>query len=745
MSQKNLIQAIILIVINLSFISLSAQTTYRLGNSPAINNATINTCSGTFVDSGGTGNYGGGQDITVTFCSSNGKPMVANFTAFSMEGGACNNDYLKIYNGNASSTDLIGTFCDTISPNTITSYGGQTCLKFVYHSNSTVESSGWSANLSCYECLDNQSCASQYVNLQFSNPSIEATASGLVGDKWRFPNVMTGIDAIVEIVAAVGVNGINTIDNPSQPVSKTFAWSPEITIPTNTNGDHYVDWRVQLVNAGGNTPTPLPQASRVTSYDVDGNNNYREIHGHVNPNGYILNNPTELTILNEPPFTTILGSTTEHEDISDDSEVKGTFYYASQLLEFNIRLGARVSSSNGTPNRQYAVSFEACPQFGNPVTNPIIPTISGDFNLCQNELTQIYSLSNTFSSIQWTVRGGTISGSSTSQSVTVNWNSTPGVKRISVVTVDGASCLVNNSKSVIVNGTPTASATGATVCVGQTINLTSSGGTTYAWTGPSFTSSAQNPVISNAQTGNAGTYTVTVTDANGCSNTANATVVVNTTPTITLTATEAQACRGSTNATLSYSATGGSPTTFSIDFASGITDIVNAPFSGGVLNIPISGSLAVGTYTGNLTINNAACSSSSIPITVQIFNPATVNAGPDLTVCTGSSVSSIPLANATRGGGSSTATWTILIGGGSLSGASNVADPSTSSYTPPAYIPANGNYSIDVTLQLLTNDPAGPCPAVSDTRTIFVNYLVGGTITGAQTICIDGDPSIIGN
>ncbi|MBK8391875.1 MAG: hypothetical protein IPL23_22475 [Saprospiraceae bacterium] len=447
MSQKNLIQAIILIVINLSFISLSAQTTYRLGNSPAINNATINTCSGTFVDSGGTGNYGGGQDITVTFCSSNGKPMVANFTAFSMEGGACNNDYLKIYNGNASSTDLIGTFCDTISPNTITSYGGQTCLKFVYHSNSTVESSGWSANLSCYECLDNQSCASQYVNLQFNNPSIEATASGLVGDKWRFPNVMTGIDAIVEIVAAVGVNGINTIDNPSQPVSKTFAWSPEITIPTNTNGDHYVDWRVQLVNAGGNTPTPLPQASRVTSYDVDGNNNYREIHGHVNPNGYILNNPTELTILNEPPFTTILGSTTEHADISDDSEVKGTFYYASQLLEFNIRLGARVSQV--LMEHQIGNTLYHLRPALNLVTLLQIPSFQQFLVILifvQNELTQIYSLSNTFSSIQWTDAGGTIPGSSTSQSVTVNWNSTPGVKRISVVTVDGAGCLVNNSK-----------------------------------------------------------------------------------------------------------------------------------------------------------------------------------------------------------------------------------------------------------------------------------------------------------
>ncbi|WP_207220077.1 immunoglobulin domain-containing protein, partial [Emticicia agri] len=49
--------------------------------------------------------------------------------------------------------------------------------------------------------------------------------------------------------------------------------------------------------------------------------------------------------------------------------------------------------------------------------------------------------------------------------------------------------------------------------IGQTIQLTASGGGAYSWSGPvAFNSSSQNPTIPNAQSGNAGIYTVTVTN-----------------------------------------------------------------------------------------------------------------------------------------------------------------------------------------------------------------------------------------
>jgi hypothetical protein len=62
--------------------------------------------------------------------------------------------------------------------------------------------------------------------------------------------------------------------------------------------------------------------------------------------------------------------------------------------------------------------------------------------------------------------------------------------------------------------------------VGQSIQLSASGGDSYNWSGPaSFSSSSQNPTISNALISSGGVYTVTVT-AGTCSSTATTHVVV---------------------------------------------------------------------------------------------------------------------------------------------------------------------------------------------------------------------------
>jgi uncharacterized repeat protein (TIGR01451 family) len=67
-------------------------------------------------------------------------------------------------------------------------------------------------------------------------------------------------------------------------------------------------------------------------------------------------------------------------------------------------------------------------------------------------------------------------------------------------------------------------------CFGATIALMSSGGGTYAWSGPTgFTSSLQNPTQSNATPSQAGVYTVTVT-VGGCTATAVTNVFVDVPP-----------------------------------------------------------------------------------------------------------------------------------------------------------------------------------------------------------------------
>jgi gliding motility-associated-like protein len=76
----------------------------------------------------------------------------------------------------------------------------------------------------------------------------------------------------------------------------------------------------------------------------------------------------------------------------------------------------------------------------------------------------------------------------------------------------------------------------STVCLGNTIQLTASGGITYSWNGPNgFSSNSASISIANAQLSNQGTYTVTGTDANGCSNTDAVSVAILNLPNLTLT------------------------------------------------------------------------------------------------------------------------------------------------------------------------------------------------------------------
>lgn len=96
---------------------------------------------------------------------------------------------------------------------------------------------------------------------------------------------------------------------------------------------------------------------------------------------------------------------------------------------------------------------------------------------------------------------------------------------------DANGCQAVAETGVIVNDNPVATADNdGPVCGGTDVNLMGGpdGMASYAWTGPSgFVSAAQNPTVSPADSG---TYTVTVTDANGCQASASTDVVVNATP-----------------------------------------------------------------------------------------------------------------------------------------------------------------------------------------------------------------------
>lgn len=126
----------------------------------------------------------------------------------------------------------------------------------------------------------------------------------------------------------------------------------------------------------------------------------------------------------------------------------------------------------------------------------------------------------------WTVSNGGIivSGQGTPE-IVVNWTSaTPGAGEICVSTENDCGESTQTCKDIVlklVDATASASPT----CSGGSLALTANGGDTYVWSGPlGYSSNLQNPVINNVTTGNSGTYTVTVTDSEGC--TASASVLV---------------------------------------------------------------------------------------------------------------------------------------------------------------------------------------------------------------------------
>lgn len=94
---------------------------------------------------------------------------------------------------------------------------------------------------------------------------------------------------------------------------------------------------------------------------------------------------------------------------------------------------------------------------------------------------------------------------------------------------DGNGCSATASTTVTINANPSPSASSnSPVCQGDAINLSTGNYSSYTWNGPNgFSSNNQNPTINNASSADAGTYNVTVTNGNNCSDSASTSVTVN--------------------------------------------------------------------------------------------------------------------------------------------------------------------------------------------------------------------------
>ncbi len=117
---------------------------------------------------------------------------------------------------------------------------------------------------------------------------------------------------------------------------------------------------------------------------------------------------------------------------------------------------------------------------------------------------------------------GNLTGSSVTVSPTVTTT-------FSCTITDANGCTNLTTTSVTVNTLPNVTATGATVCAGDSTSLNATGASSYLWQPGNLTGSSVLVTPSSTTT-----YTVTGTDVNGCSSTAQATITVNPLPQVSL-------------------------------------------------------------------------------------------------------------------------------------------------------------------------------------------------------------------
>ncbi|WP_299368665.1 choice-of-anchor L domain-containing protein [Winogradskyella sp.] len=136
--------------------NLVADQTCEVSQDIVMQNGTFTSCDGLFTDSGGPdSNYSPNEDYTITICPENDQDLVGlNFTSFSTQ---LNIDILSIYDGDSTDANLIGLYSGGISPGLVIASEENTtgCLTLTFISNATGNSSGWEAEISCYQaCQD---------------------------------------------------------------------------------------------------------------------------------------------------------------------------------------------------------------------------------------------------------------------------------------------------------------------------------------------------------------------------------------------------------------------------------------------------------------------------------------------------------------------------------------------------------------------------------------------------------------
>lgn len=314
------------------------------------------------------------------------------------------------------------------------------------------------------------------------------------------------------------------------------------------------------------------------------------------------------------------------------------------------------------------------------------------------------------------------------------WNTGATTQTITVgsgsysVTVMKNGCYATSATVTVSNYTVSSSfitASGPTsFCAGNSVTLSSSIGSAYAWSNGANT----NSVVVNAS----GTYSVTVTDANGCKMvSAPVTVTVNPLPNASVSG-STTVCQGSASPSVIFTGSAGTPPyTFTYKLNGGPSQTITTVSGNSVvISIPTS---SAGTYSYSLVgvseSSGTTCSNTASGNATVIINPLPTATITGTTAVCQNSVS--PSITFTGNGATPPYTFTYSINGGT---AQTVTTVSGNSVSIPVSTATPGLYTYTL-IGIKESSNTSCSNTATGSAFVTVNPLPTATISGKTTVC----------
>lgn len=267
------------------------------------------------------------------------------------------------------------------------------------------------------------------------------------------------------------------------------------------------------------------------------------------------------------------------------------------------------STTAGTRSGNGIITITSVP--GTPASPA---SIGGSNSLCEGS-SATYTISAVIGATgyTWTVpAGATITSGQGTTSINVTFGSNSG--NVSVTADNGCGSSNATVYAITVNPAPSvvANTTASTVCAGATIILSGSGAASYVWSDGVTDGVAFMPGITH-------TYTVTGTNANGCTNTATVNVTVDALPSVSATSTDSAICIGNA---VTLNGGGASSYAWSGNVIDGVSFAPTATDTYTVTGTDANG--CTNTAMVTVTVNPLPVVTASTPITMACLDDADI-------------------------------------------------------------------------------------------------------------------------